>query len=77
MLQNLLEVMPSTWEKKKESFCLILTIYISSFFIFYLYQVVQMLARDFGLDLDYFKRHHVCKLYSYGHDKLGEEVNFI
>ncbi|GFS02472.1 rab3 GTPase-activating protein non-catalytic subunit-like [Elysia marginata] len=37
-------------------------------------QVVQMLARDFGLDLDFFKRHHVCELYSYGHDKLGEEV---
>ncbi|RUS87661.1 hypothetical protein EGW08_004584 [Elysia chlorotica] len=37
-------------------------------------QVVQMLARDFGLDLDYFKRHHVRELYSYGHDKLGEEV---
>ncbi|GFO27486.1 Rab3 GTPase-activating protein non-catalytic subunit-like [Plakobranchus ocellatus] len=37
-------------------------------------QVVQMLARDFGLDLDYFKRHHVCELFSYGHDKLGEEV---
>ncbi|CAL1542170.1 unnamed protein product [Lymnaea stagnalis] len=37
-------------------------------------QVVLSIAKDFGLDLDFFKRHHVCELYSYGHDKLAEEM---
>ncbi|XP_059162199.1 rab3 GTPase-activating protein non-catalytic subunit-like [Physella acuta] len=37
-------------------------------------QVALSLARDFGLDLDYMKRHHVCELYSCGHDKFAEEV---
>lgn len=32
------------------------------------------LAKDFGLDIDFFKRHHVCELYSGAHDKLAEEV---
>ena len=36
--------------------------------------LVQELAKDFGLDLDYFKRHHVCELYSSGCDKVAEEV---
>lgn len=37
-------------------------------------KLVLELAKDFGLDLDYFKRHHVIELYSCGHDKLAEEV---
>ncbi|XP_071079517.1 rab3 GTPase-activating protein non-catalytic subunit-like [Haliotis cracherodii] len=32
------------------------------------------LGKDFGLDIDYLKRHHVCQLYSAGRDKLAEEV---
>lgn len=32
------------------------------------------LAKDFGLDQDLLKRHQVCELYSFGHDKLAEEV---
>ncbi|XP_063427524.1 rab3 GTPase-activating protein non-catalytic subunit-like [Mytilus trossulus] len=37
-------------------------------------KLVLELAKDFGLDLDFFKRHHVVELYSCGHDKLAEEV---
>ncbi|XP_025103721.1 rab3 GTPase-activating protein non-catalytic subunit-like isoform X2 [Pomacea canaliculata] len=37
-------------------------------------QIVLTLARDFGLDMDFMKRQHVCELYSQGHDKLAEEV---
>ncbi|KAH9519441.1 Rab3 GTPase-activating protein non-catalytic subunit [Bulinus truncatus] len=37
-------------------------------------QVALTLARDFGIDVDLMKRHHVCELYSYGHDKLAEEI---
>lgn len=36
--------------------------------------LVLELAKDFGLDLDFFKRHHVCELYSGGHDRIAEEV---
>ncbi|XP_021378713.1 rab3 GTPase-activating protein non-catalytic subunit-like isoform X1 [Mizuhopecten yessoensis] len=36
--------------------------------------LVLELAKDFGLDLDFFKRHHVCELYSGGHDRMAEEV---
>nr|XP_022332543.1 rab3 GTPase-activating protein non-catalytic subunit-like isoform X2 [Crassostrea virginica] len=36
--------------------------------------LVQELAKDFGLDLDFFKRQHVIELYSGGHDKKAEEV---
>lgn len=32
------------------------------------------MTRDFGLDVDFMKRYHVCELYSYGHDKFAEEV---
>jgi hypothetical protein len=39
------------------------------------YKLVLELAKDFGLDLDFFKRHHVVELYSCGHDKEAEEVN--
>ncbi|XP_055879124.1 rab3 GTPase-activating protein non-catalytic subunit-like isoform X1 [Biomphalaria glabrata] len=37
-------------------------------------QVALNLTRDFGLDVDFMKRYHVCELYSYGHDKFAEEV---
>ena len=37
-------------------------------------KLVLELAKDFGLDLDFFKRHHVVELYSCGHDKEAEEV---
>ena len=36
--------------------------------------IVYNLADQFGLDLDFLKRHHVCELYSAGFDKLAEEV---
>lgn len=36
--------------------------------------LVLELAKDFGLDLDFFKRQHVIELYSGGHDKKAEEV---
>ncbi|XP_033735108.1 rab3 GTPase-activating protein non-catalytic subunit-like [Pecten maximus] len=36
--------------------------------------LVLELAKDFGLDLDFFKRHHVCELYSGAHDRMAEEV---
>lgn len=36
-------------------------------------KLVLELAKDFGLDLDFFKRHHVVELYSCGHDKEAEE----
>ncbi|KAL3873895.1 hypothetical protein ACJMK2_036974 [Sinanodonta woodiana] len=32
------------------------------------------LSHEFGLDIDFIKRHHVCELYSAGLDKLAEEV---
>ncbi|XP_055995292.1 rab3 GTPase-activating protein non-catalytic subunit-like isoform X2 [Ostrea edulis] len=35
---------------------------------------VLELAKEFGLDLDFFKRQHVIELYSGGHDKKAEEV---
>lgn len=35
---------------------------------------ILSLADQFGLDLDFLKRHHVCELYSAGFDKLAEEV---
>lgn len=37
-------------------------------------EIVYSLADQFGLDLDFLKRHHVCELYSAGFDKLAEEV---
>ncbi|KAK3092344.1 hypothetical protein FSP39_001596 [Pinctada imbricata] len=36
--------------------------------------VVLDIAKDFGLDIDIFKRHHVWELYSSGHDKAAEEI---
>ena len=39
--------------------------------------LVQELAKDFGLDLDFFKRQHVIELYSGGHDKKAEEVEYM
>lgn len=36
--------------------------------------LVLELAKDFGLDIDYFKQHLVCELYSEGKDKMAEEV---
>lgn len=36
--------------------------------------IVYSLADQFGLDLDFIKRHHVCELYSAGFDRLAEEV---
>ncbi|KAK3599646.1 hypothetical protein CHS0354_029108 [Potamilus streckersoni] len=36
--------------------------------------IVLDLAHEFGLDIDFIKRHHVCELYSAGLDKLAEEV---
>lgn len=36
--------------------------------------LILELAKDFGLDLDFFKRHHVCELYSGAQDKMAEEV---
>ncbi|XP_061163319.1 rab3 GTPase-activating protein non-catalytic subunit-like isoform X1 [Saccostrea echinata] len=36
--------------------------------------LVLEIAKDFGLDLDFFKRQHVIELYSSGHDKKAEEV---
>ena len=35
------------------------------------------IAQDFGLDIDFLKRHQVCELYSAGFDRLAEEVSML
>ena len=35
------------------------------------------LARSWSLPLDLFHRHHVCQLYTSGHDHLAETVNLL
>ncbi|WAR19500.1 RBGPR-like protein [Mya arenaria] len=37
-------------------------------------EVIMTLADQFGQDVDYFKRHYVCELYSAGFDRLADEV---
>lgn len=37
-------------------------------------ELILGVGEEFGLDIDYLKRHHVCELYSAGFDKLAEEV---
>ncbi len=37
--------------------------------------LVLRVAKDLGLEVDLFRRHHVCELYSSNLDKLAEEVN--
>ncbi|ESO90130.1 hypothetical protein LOTGIDRAFT_218187 [Lottia gigantea] len=36
--------------------------------------MVIEIGKDFGLDIDQLKQHHVVELYSGGHDKLAEEI---
>ncbi|KAL5008455.1 hypothetical protein ScPMuIL_014036 [Solemya velum] len=36
--------------------------------------IVLTIAKDFDLDIDFFKRQHVCELFSGGHDALTEEI---
>ncbi|XP_074646161.1 rab3 GTPase-activating protein non-catalytic subunit-like isoform X2 [Tubulanus polymorphus] len=36
--------------------------------------LILSITQEMGVDVDEIKRQHVCELYSYGFDKLGEEV---
>ena len=39
--------------------------------------LVRTIADDLCVDVDSVRMHHVCELYSYGYDKMAEEVGIL